>query len=159
MMTRPSLIPASAPTSPAVSRSRSNRNSNAPATPQRTVHSTSLVYQTYSPLHSGSIKAPYTPQSFHSFSSSNGSTLDTPVSVGHRRLSLSLSPESNTSGNGLQIGIGSKSLADVSGSWRARANENGIRVTSGQENQFLSEYMRLIRAGTCFPSLVSVDFV
>lgn len=130
-MTRPSLIPASAPTSPAVTRSKSDRNP--PTTPQRAIHS-SYIYQTTSPLSSVTVSTPYTPQSFHSLSSSNCSSLATPASYERRRLSPSFSPEANTNAN--------KSIADATGNWRTRTIDNGIKITSGQENQFLSKYMR-----------------
>ena len=119
-------IPASAPTSPAVIR-KSDRN--APATPQRTTQRASIRHSQspYTPV--TSLSTPYTPLSLRSAPSSNGSTLVTPVSANARRLSLSLSPEDSFHAKNSK-----KSLADVAENWRNRANENGIRVASGESH-------------------------
>lgn len=123
-------IPASAPTSPAVIR-KSDRNP--PATPQRTNHRASLRHaqSPYTPI--TSLSTPYTPLSLRSAPSSDGSTLVTPASANARRLSLSLSPEVSFQGKNSK-----KSLADIAQNWRTRANENGIRVASG-ESQFADD--------------------
>lgn len=129
-------VPASAPTSPAVTR----KDRNAPATPQRSLQRASLrqLHSPYTPLTSYS--TPYTPMSLRSISSSNASSLATPASVtSNRRLSLSLSPEVSFQGKNNK-----KSLADIADNWRTRANENGIKVSS-EESQFADdegEYMR-----------------
>ncbi|THH32550.1 hypothetical protein EUX98_g1634 [Antrodiella citrinella] len=118
-------IPASAPTSPAVIR-KSERNP--PATPQRTNQRASVRHaqSPYTPI--TSLSTPYTPLSLRSVSSSNGSTLVTPASAA-RRLSLSLTPDVSFQGKSSK-----KSLADIAENWRTRANENGIRVTSGESH-------------------------
>ncbi len=119
-------VPASAPTSPAVTR----KDRNAPATPQRSLQRASLrqLHSPYTPLTSYS--TPYTPMSLRSLSSSNASSLATPASLtSNRRLSLSLSPEVSFQGKNNK-----KSLADIADNWRTRANENGIKVTSSEES-------------------------
>ncbi|GBE87667.1 hypothetical protein SCP_1103440 [Sparassis crispa] len=126
-MTRHSLIPASAPTSPAVTRSKSDRH---PVTPQRVVHPQLRQFNSpYTPAPSlSTVSTPYTPLSLRSFSSSNASSLATPASaISRRRMSLSLSPE---------INLNHKSLADIAENWRTRANENGIKVTSSDDSQY-----------------------
>ncbi|CCM05864.1 uncharacterized protein FIBRA_08100 [Fibroporia radiculosa] len=129
-MTRPSSIPVSAPTSPAVTRSKTDRHP--PVTPQRATQSVQYrhVSSPYTPA--TTLSTPYTPFSLRSLSSSsNGSNLATPASVaGRRRLSLSLSPEVN---------MDSTSFADIAENWRMRANENGIKVTSGDDSQYLAD--------------------
>ncbi|KAI0076516.1 hypothetical protein K474DRAFT_1708111 [Panus rudis PR-1116 ss-1] len=118
-------VPASAPTSPAVTR-------KAPATPQRSLPRPT-VRHFQSPLTPGTgLSTPFTPISMRSVSSSNGSSLATPASAaGHnRRLSLTLSPEAS-----FQAAKSSKrSLADIADNWRTRASENGIKVTTSSEN-------------------------
>ncbi|KAH9922550.1 hypothetical protein B0H21DRAFT_766100 [Amylocystis lapponica] len=123
-MARPSFIPASAPTSPAVTRSKHDRL--VPSTPQRAVQPhPRQVSSPYTPA--TNFSTPYTPLSLRSFSSGNSSNLATPMSeTSRRRLSLSLSPE---------VEFNSKSLADIAENWRSRANENGIKVTSSNEPQ------------------------
>ncbi|TCD68741.1 hypothetical protein EIP91_009887 [Steccherinum ochraceum] len=124
-------IPASAPTSPAVIR-KSDRNQ--PATPQRTNQRASARHaqSPYTPI--TTISTPYTPISLRSAPSSNGSTLVTPASTHARRLSLSsLSPDTSFQGKNNK-----RSLADIAENWRTRANENGIRVASG-ESQFADD--------------------
>lgn len=130
-MTRHSLVPASAPTSPAATRSKPDRL--VPSTPQRPVHPHLRQFSSpYTPV--TNVSSPYTPISLRSFSSSNSSNLATPASANsRRRLSLSLSPEVN---------LNAKSLADIAENWRSRANENGIKVTSGKESQYQGECMR-----------------
>ncbi|KAI0777753.1 hypothetical protein BD413DRAFT_468048 [Trametes elegans] len=133
-MARQPLIPASAPTSPAVHRNKQNQN---PSTPQRPLHHSASARQYTSPFTPAtSLSTPYTPLSLRSFSSTV-SSLATPGSaapVGRRRnLSLSLSsPEVPTQNNP------NRSLADIAQNWRTRANENGIKVTpsDGSKYQF-----------------------
>ncbi|KAH9831159.1 uncharacterized protein C8Q71DRAFT_861894 [Rhodofomes roseus] len=126
-------IPASAPTTPAVTR---KTDRHGPVTPQRISYSAQVrsVTSPYSPA--TNLSTPYTPFSLRSVSSSsNGSNLATPASaVGRRRLSLSLSPEVN---------FNSKSLADIAENWRTRANENGIKVTSGDDMQYEADVSSL----------------
>ncbi|EMD31900.1 hypothetical protein CERSUDRAFT_119204 [Gelatoporia subvermispora B] len=128
-MAKHSFVPASAPTSPAVTRSKSDRHP--PVTPQRIpVRNVQHPYASpYTPATTSS--TPYTPLSLRSFSSSSVSTLATPASAAsRRRLSLSVSPEVSTN---------AKSLADIAQNWRTRANENGIRVTSSDDSHYKAD--------------------
>ena len=128
------MIPASAPTTPAVTRKTDRL---IPVTPQRIAYSAQQVRSVTSPYTPGTnLSTPYSPFSLRSVSSSsNGSNLATPASsIGRRRLSLSLSPEVN---------FNSKSLADIAENWRTRANENGIKVTSGDDTQYEGECERI----------------
>ena len=130
--------PASAPTSPATIR----RGHNPPVTPQRITRSAPRQQQYhFSPLTPATnTSTPYTPLSMRSLSS-NGSTLTTPISAASRRLSLTQSPEV-----GIQVkNQRQKSLADIAHSWRNRANENGIKVTSSRESQYADD------EGNCLP--------
>lgn len=127
-------IPASAPTSPAVTR-KSERN--LPATPQRSLPRPSVRHfqSPYTPI--TTLSTPYTPISLRSAPSSNGSSLATPASAtgNNRRLSLNLSPEVS-----FQAKTASKkSLADIADNWRNRANENGIKVESSEDSQYLDD--------------------
>ncbi|OSX63296.1 hypothetical protein POSPLADRAFT_1073992 [Postia placenta MAD-698-R-SB12] len=124
------LIPASAPTSPAATRSKTDRHP--PVTPQRVSQSVRAVSSSSPYTPATTLSTPYTPFSLRSLSSSsNGSNLATPASaICRRRLSLSLSPEVNTN---------SKSLADIAENWRTRANENGIKVASGDDSQYQAD--------------------
>ena len=125
--------PASAPTSPATTRSG---HRNPPVTPQRITRSAprQQPYH-FSPLTPATnTSTPYTPLSLRSISS-NGSTLTTPISAASRRLSLTQSPEVGIQGKSQR----QKSLADIAHNWRNRANENGIRVTSSRESQFADD--------------------
>ena len=137
-MPKASLIPASAPSSPLVHRNKQNLQ---PTTPQRPLHQSASAVRHYaSPFTPAtSISTPYTPLSLRSFSS-NGSSLATPASAAitrRRNLSLSLtSPEVHTHGHGPN-----RSLADIAQNWRTRANENGIKVSPGDESKFQREYM------------------
>ncbi|KAI0372029.1 hypothetical protein BV20DRAFT_940669 [Pilatotrama ljubarskyi] len=131
-MAKQSLIPASAPTSPAVHRSKQNHN---PSTPQRPLHHSASARHYTSPFTPATtFSTPYTPLSLRSFSST-ASSLATPGSaapVGRRRgLSLSLSsPEVPTQNNP------NRSLADIAQNWRTRANENGIKVSPSDGSKF-----------------------
>ncbi len=130
-------VPASAPTSPAIVRGKAYP----PATPQRVVHrgQQRLSSPPYTPVTAHS--TPYTPLSLRSFSSSAASSLATPVSAtSNRRLSFSYSPEDSLRGKS------KKGAADTTNNWRTRANENGIRVSAGEESQYADDegaYMRL----------------
>lgn len=132
-----SSVPASAPTSPTASRSKSDRNH--PATPQRVLQRAHRQLQSspYSPA--TSFSTPYTPLSLRSFSTSTASSLATPASsAAQRRLSLSLSPEESFHAKGR------KGVPDIAQNWRNRANENGIRVGVSEDSHFDDEgaYMR-----------------
>lgn len=134
-MTKASLIPASAPTSPLVHRNKQNHQ---PTTPQRPLHHSASARHYASPFTPAtSISTPYTPLSLRSFSS-NGSSLATPASaVVNRRRNLSLSltsPEVHGHGHAQN-----RSLADIAQNWRTRANENGIKVSPGDESKFQRE--------------------
>ncbi|KAI0938770.1 hypothetical protein AcV5_000379 [Taiwanofungus camphoratus] len=126
-MSKHSLTPASAPTSPAVTRSKADRH---PVTPQRVARSAQLRHVSpYTPA--TTLSTPYTPYSLRSLSSSNDSSIATPASAtNRRRLSLSLSPDD---------GIDTKSLADIAENWRTRANENGIKVASSMRQHRADE--------------------
>ncbi|GJE86652.1 RING-finger domain-containing protein [Phanerochaete sordida] len=133
-MPRHSLPPpaASAPTSPAVARSKQG---NPPATPQRTVpraHHRQVSTSPYTPT--TLLSTPYTPHSLHSFSSSNVSSLATPASIaGQRRQNVPVSPE-----NSFRL-KDKKSYADITGNWRNRAGENDIKVRPSEESQFADD--------------------
>ena len=125
--------PASAPTSPATTR---NGHRNPPVTPQRITRSAPRQqHHHFSPLTPATnTSTPYTPLSLRSISS-NDSTLTTPISAASRRLSLTQSPEVGIQGKSQR----QKSLADIAHNWRNRANENGIRVTSAGEPQYVDD--------------------
>jgi hypothetical protein len=78
--------------------------------------------------------SPYTPLSLRSFTSSSSgdtSTLTTPDRVGLNTKRLSFSPEvARTTAGGLK----DQSLADIAENWRSRASENGIKVSSANED-------------------------
>ncbi|KAH9852557.1 hypothetical protein C2E23DRAFT_826126 [Lenzites betulinus] len=131
-MAKQSLIPASAPTSPAVHRNKQNQP---PTTPQRPLHHSASARHYTSPLTPATtFSTPYTPLSLRSFSGTV-SSIATPASaapVGRRRgLSLSLSsPEVPIVNNP------NRSLADIAQNWRTRANENGIKVSPSDGSKF-----------------------
>ncbi|KAH9941316.1 uncharacterized protein BXZ73DRAFT_88457 [Epithele typhae] len=131
-MTKASLIPASAPTSPVVHR---NKQNHPPTTPQRPLHHSISARHYASPFTPATpVSNPYTPLGLRSFSS-NGSSIATPASAAaarRRNLSLSLSPPD------LQVNAhpANRSLADIAQNWRTRANENGIKVSPGDESKF-----------------------
>lgn len=133
-MPRHSLPPpaASAPTSPAVARSKPG---NPPATPQRSVpraHHRQVSTSPYTPT--TSLSTPYTPYSLRSFSSSNVSSLATPASIaGQRRQNVPVSPEDSFRLKD------KKSYADITGNWRNRAGENDIKVRPSEESQFADD--------------------
>lgn len=132
-------IPASAPTSPAITR-KSERNP--PATPQRSLPRPSVRHfqSPYTPINT--LSTPYTPISLRSAPSSNGSSLATPASAtgNHRRLSLNLSPEVSFQAKTTS----KKSLADIADNWRTRANENGIKVESGDDSQYVDDEGKIV---------------
>ncbi|EJF63755.1 hypothetical protein DICSQDRAFT_101752 [Dichomitus squalens LYAD-421 SS1] len=134
-MTKPSLIPASAPTSPVVHRTKQH---NHPSTPQRPLHHSLSARHFASPFTPvTTLSTPYTPLSLRSFSS-NGSSIATPASAAaarRRNLSLSLSPEVHPNAHAAH----NRSLADIASNWRTRANENGIKVAPGDESKFLTD--------------------
>jgi hypothetical protein len=125
--------PASAPTSPATTR---RGHHNPPVTPQRITRSAPRQQQyLFSPLTPATnTSTPYTPLSLRSLSS-NGSTLTTPISAASRRLNLTHSPEVGVRARDQR----QKSLADIAHNWRNRANENGIKVASSRESQFVDD--------------------
>ncbi|KAI0646377.1 hypothetical protein C8Q79DRAFT_962291 [Trametes meyenii] len=131
-MAKQPLIPASAPTSPAVLRNKQNQH---PTTPQRPTHHSASARHYTSPYTPATTEStPFTPLSFRSFSSSAASSLATPGSaapVRRRGASLSLSsPIVPTLNNP------NRSLADIAPNWRTRANENGIKVSPSDVSKF-----------------------
>ncbi|KAI0341472.1 hypothetical protein BDW22DRAFT_308583 [Trametopsis cervina] len=125
-------VPASAPTSPAVARGKSDRTQ--PATPQRVLQRAHRQLQSSPYTSAVSFSSPYTPLSLRSFSTSTASSLATPASAAaNRRLSLSLSPEESFHAKGR------KGVADVADNWRNRAHENGIRVGLSEESRFADD--------------------
>lgn len=132
-------VPASAPTSPAVARGKSDRTQL--ATPQRVLQRAHRQLQSSPYTSAVSFSSPYTPLSLRSFSTSTASSLATPASAAaNRRLSLSLSPEESFHAKGR------KGVADVADNWRNRAHENGIRVGLSEESRFADDegpYMRI----------------
>lgn len=123
---------ASAPTSPAVARSKQG---NPPATPQRTLqraHHRQVSASPYTPI--TSLSTPYTPYSLRSFSSSNISSLATPASAaGYRHQNVPVSPEDSFRHKDR------KSCADIADNWRDRASENDIKVRLSEESQFADD--------------------
>lgn len=110
----------SVPTSPAVPRSSKGQ----PVTPQRLPRQHPRSHSFYrSPL-TPPTTSPYTPISLRSLDSTGSSTLTTPDSFGtglKKRLAFSgISPDTSRSQD--------RSVADIAGNWRSRANENGIKV-------------------------------
>ncbi|KAI6134786.1 hypothetical protein EV401DRAFT_1882536 [Pisolithus croceorrhizus] len=123
------LIPASAPTSPAITRlNKTERDHFRPATPQRSVRP--VKSSSRLPISPASTySTPYTPLSLRSFPTPSSSTLTTPGSVaGSQGFPALQSPEHEAS-----FKLANESLADVAANWRSRTNENGIKValTSG----------------------------
>jgi hypothetical protein len=110
----------SVPTSPAVPRSTKGQ----PVTPQRLTRQHPRSQSFYrSPL-SPPTTSPYTPISLRSLDSTGSSTLTTPDSFGSglkKRLAFSgVSPNTSRSQD--------RSVTGITGNWRSRANENGIKV-------------------------------
>ncbi|KAF7797063.1 hypothetical protein EIP86_008255 [Pleurotus ostreatoroseus] len=125
-----SSVPASAPTSPVLMRGKSN----APATPQRVAHRSQHRQLNSSPYTPITAASPYTPLSLRSFSTTTGSSLATPNSAAsNRRLNIPVSPE-----NSFRV-KSKKSVADTTNNWRNRANENGIRVSAGEDSQYADD--------------------
>ncbi|KAF9447674.1 hypothetical protein P691DRAFT_760555 [Macrolepiota fuliginosa MF-IS2] len=126
---QPAFHSYSVPTSPAVSR----LSKHSPVTPQRAPRQQHRHTQSFyrSPI---TPSTPYTPLSLHSSDSNNSSTLTTPdnlsLNLKKRITFVSGSPEISRAPNGSQ----EKSIADVADNWRSRANENGIRVSSTDQN-------------------------
>ncbi|KIJ07340.1 hypothetical protein PAXINDRAFT_182498, partial [Paxillus involutus ATCC 200175] len=123
------IVPASAPTSPAASRlNRTERNFGSPVTPQRVIRPQKPYYR--SPVTPASTySTPYTPLSLRSLSTNSSSTLTTPGSAtSFKRFPTIHSPENEP--------ITDRSLADIAVSWRSRANENGIKVTTAEDSSF-----------------------
>jgi len=126
---QPAFFSHSVPTSPAVSRSSKDH----PVTPQRALrqqyrHSQSFCRSPLTP------STPYTPLSLPFTDSNNSSILTTPdnsgLSLRKRTGFISGSPELSRARN-----AHNKAAADVADSWRSRASENGIRVSSCDQNQ------------------------
>ncbi|KAI0674379.1 hypothetical protein C8Q78DRAFT_1014437 [Trametes maxima] len=147
-MAKQPLIPASAPTSPAILRNKQNQY---PSTPQRPLHHSASARHYISPYTPATTDStPFTPLSFRSFSSSAASSLATPGSaapVRRRGASLSLfSPIVPTLNNP------NRSLADIAPNWRTRANENGIKVSPSDVSKF-----QVDDSGLCDLSTSSID--
>ncbi|KAI0088830.1 hypothetical protein BDY19DRAFT_149916 [Irpex rosettiformis] len=125
-------VPVSAPTSPIVIRSKSDRAQ--PATPQRAMQRAHRQLQSSPYTPAASFASPYTPLSLRSFSTSTASSLATPSSAAaNRRLSLSLSPENSFHAKGR------KGNADATDNWRSRAHEHGIRVGLNDDSRFADD--------------------
>lgn len=125
-------IPASAPTSPAVTRlNKTERDNFRPATPQRSVRP--MKSSSRSPISPASTySSPYTPLSLRSFPTPSSSTLTTPGSVtGSKGFPALQSPECEA-----PCKLASESLADAGANWRSRANENGIKVALASDSSF-----------------------
>lgn len=126
------LIPASAPTSPAIIRlSRTERDNVLPATPPRIIRQAKATSR--SPISPASTySTPYTPLSLRSLTTSSSSTFTTPGSVTSlKRFPGMRSPECD-----LPLQLENKSLADAAANWRLRANENGIKVALSADFSF-----------------------
>ncbi|KAF5350962.1 hypothetical protein D9756_008235 [Leucocoprinus leucothites] len=125
---QPAFHSYSVPSSPAVSRSSKSH----PVTPQRATrqphrHSQSFYRSPITP------SSPYTPLSLRSTDSTHSSTLTTPdnlsLSLRKRIAFFSGSPELSRA-----AGAHDNAGPDVAESWRSRASENGIRVSSSDQN-------------------------
>ena len=126
------LIPASAPTSPAVARfNRTQYDNVLPATPPRVIRQVKATSQ--SPISPASTySTPYTPLSLRSLTTSSSSTFTTPGSVSSfKRFPVMQSPECD-----LPLQSVNKSLVDAAADWRLRANENGIKVALCADSRF-----------------------
>jgi hypothetical protein len=126
----------SVPSSPAMSRSASHKGQ--PVTPQRLpVQRQQHRYSSSQSLYRSPITpaSPYTPLSLRSFTSSTSggsSTLTTPDHVGLSVKRLSFSPEVARAATGAVAK--DQSLADIAENWRSRASENGIKVSSANDD-------------------------
>ncbi|KAI0065267.1 hypothetical protein BV25DRAFT_1822416 [Artomyces pyxidatus] len=138
----PFAVPVSAPTTPAYTTCSRQPSSDGPppVTPQRIPraqrHHSQLQNYFRSPLTpSSTLSTPYTPLSLRSsWSSSTASNLTTPGSVASaKRLSSNSSPEIQRTNYEDSFGRYGKRREDSTEDWRSRANENGIRVGSGQD--------------------------
>ncbi|OAX38356.1 hypothetical protein K503DRAFT_850046 [Rhizopogon vinicolor AM-OR11-026] len=126
------IVPASAPTSPAYTRTnKADRFFAAPVTPQRLVRPQKAAYR--SPLTPASTySTPYTPLSLRSFSSASSSTITTPGSASSfKRYPISPSAENDETAH-----LVDKSLANIAENWRSRANENGIKVSNADDSNY-----------------------
>lgn len=115
------------PTSPAAP-SRSSKTH--PVTPQRAHRHQHRQTQSFyrSPI---TPSTPYTPLSLHSGTSNNSSILTTPD---NHHFSLNVKKPISFISGSPDISRHGKSIADVAGNWRSRANENGIRVSSTHQS-------------------------
>lgn len=118
----------SVPTSPVMARSTSHKSQ--PVTPQRLPHSRAHRYSASQSLYRSPVTpaSPYTPLSLRSFASSGSggsSTLTTPDQIALGVKHLSFSPDTSRAAAGKD-----QSLADIADNWRSRASENGIKVSS-----------------------------
>ncbi|KAG6895436.1 hypothetical protein C0992_001222 [Termitomyces sp. T32_za158] len=105
--------------------------------PQRTGHRYSSSQSFYrSPL---TPTSPYTPLSLRSFTSSasgGSSTLNTPDADPNSR-HLAFSP--NVASPSVRANSKDHSLADIAENWRSRANENGIKVSSMNDDSHFGD--------------------
>ncbi|KAG8216417.1 hypothetical protein J3R82DRAFT_6522 [Butyriboletus roseoflavus] len=126
------VVPASAPTSPSAARlNRMERTLGFPVTPQRIIRPQKTLYR--SPVTPAStISTPYTPLSLRSFSTNSSSTINTPDSAA----SLKRFPVIHSAENETSAQVADKCLADIAANWRSRANENGIKVATGEDSSF-----------------------
>ncbi|KAI0264752.1 hypothetical protein BC834DRAFT_882434 [Gloeopeniophorella convolvens] len=140
-------IPVSAPTTPAYT-TRSHKPSSdgpPPVTPQRIPraqrHHHQLQNYFRSPLTPAStLSTPYTPLSLRSSSwfSASQSALTTPASVASlKRYNITSSPKIISYENSFDEQVMPR--AGVDDSWRSRANENGIRVGSKEDDSLVCD--------------------
>ncbi|KAN0111786.1 hypothetical protein V8E52_008166 [Russula decolorans] len=139
-------VPISAPTTPAYT-IRSHKPSSEgppPVTPQRIPraqrHHHQLQNYFRSPLTPAStLSTPYTPLSFHSsWFSANQSALTTPASaISLKRYNVTASPK--IAGYENSFDGQAMTQADTEDGWRSRANENGIRVGSKDEDSLMCD--------------------
>lgn len=123
------------PTSPAMARSTSHKSH--PVTPQRLPGPRQHRYSSSQSHYKSPVTpaSPYTPLSLRSFSSSvsgDSSTLTTPDHIGISKNHIPFSPEVARLATGPQGK--DQSLADIAQNWRSRASENGIKVSSVNED-------------------------
>lgn len=143
-------VPASAPVSPATVRCNVGNRNVSPVTPQRITRAPFFTNQGHSPMAPARhVSAPYTPLTSRSYGSPDGSILATPSSGSSlKRLNLGLSP-----GPGFER-YKERSLADIAENWRARACENGIRVSGpGEDPHYADDEGRCMRVIELFRNI------
>ncbi|EIW77199.1 hypothetical protein CONPUDRAFT_157462 [Coniophora puteana RWD-64-598 SS2] len=130
-------MPASAPTTPAVTRpNKIDRFSASPVTPQRISRAQKLAF--HSPATPATnFSSPYTPISLRSFATPTSSTLTTPESTASARYIATLDCPEN--GLDLRAAFPEQGFTDLAESWRNRATEHGIKVSNADDSTFADD--------------------